>query len=50
MTQICAIRELRNEIAHEYAADLPRLFAAVAGRTPELLALAERAARYGRTG
>jgi uncharacterized protein with HEPN domain len=41
------IRELRNEISHEYAAeDLVALFEAVLHKSPELIATVQRSMRY----
>ncbi len=41
------IRELRNEINHEYATDdLPALFEAVLHKSPELIATVERSMHY----
>ncbi|WP_052315069.1 hypothetical protein [Thiocystis violascens] len=41
------IRELRNLIAHEYAADrLAEIYAAVAALTPELLSIVPKAQAY----
>lgn len=44
------IRELRNEISHEYATDdLPALFEAVLQKAPELIATVERSMDYADT-
>ena len=41
------IRELRNEISHEYAIDdLPGLFEAVLDKAPELISTVERSMHY----
>jgi len=41
------IRELRNEISHEYATDdLPKLFEAVLQKAPDLIAAVERSIQY----
>lgn len=45
--QFLEIRELRNEISHEYAAeDLAALFEAVLHKSPELIAAVERSMHY----
>jgi uncharacterized protein YutE (UPF0331/DUF86 family) len=47
MEQIRTLKDIRNEITHEYTtAKLPELFALVLQKTPELLSLTERSKAY----